>query len=385
LGTPHRAGVAPGNLTWKRFSDMDDLRAEFLLESDVIFLNHGSYGATPKPVFDEYQRWQRRLEAQPVRFFAQELTGALADARHALAAFLNVGGDDLVFIPNATFGANLVARSLELEPGDEVLTCDHEYGACSNAWRFVLDRRGAGYVHQPLDLPVTDAESIADAIWAGVTPRTRVLYLSHITSPTALILPVAELCQRARAAGILTVIDGAHAPGQIDLNLRAIDADFYFGNCHKWLMSPKGAAFLYARPECQSLIQPLIVGWGWGPERNLDFGSTFLNATQFLGTNDLSAYLAVPAALAFRAAHDWPAQQARCHGLVQRFLTGMAHQTGLPPIYPLDSTSYAQMGAVLLPPVEPGALKDALYTDFRIEIPVTNWRDRHLLRLSAQG
>ena len=198
---------------------MDDLRSEFLLESDVVFLNHGSYGATPKPVFDEYQRWQRRLEAQPVRFFAQELTGALAEARHALAAFLNVGGDDLVFIPNATFGANLVARSLELEPGDEVLTCDHEYGACSNAWRYVLDRRGAGYVHQPLDLPVTDAESIADAIWAGVTPRTRVLYLSHITSPTALILPVAELCRRARGAdppGLPDVRGGggrAPAPG----------------------------------------------------------------------------------------------------------------------------------------------------------------------------
>ncbi len=365
---------------------MPILRSLFLLEPDVIFLNHGSFGATPAPVFAEYQRWQRHMEAQPVRFFSNELSDALAASRHALGEHLNVSGDDLVYISNATFGANLVARSLALAPGDEILTTDHEYGACSNAWEYVTARSGARYVHQPIDLPVATPAALADTIWSGVTPRTKVIYLSHITSPTALILPVAEICRRARAAGILTVIDGAHAPGQLDLDLTTLGADFYFGNCHKWMMSPKGAAFLHVRPDCQHLIQPLVVGWGWGAERNLDFGSDFLNATQFLGTNDYAAYLAVPAALAFQREHDWPAQQARCRALVDRYLGAMAEMTGLPRLYPQNAGFYGQLGAALLPErIDGPALKSALLDDFGIEIPVSVWRDRRLLRLSVQA
>ena len=365
---------------------MNALRAEFLLEPDVHFLNHGSYGATPRPVFDVYQQWQRRLEAQPVRFFSHELTDALAEARHALGDFLHAGGDDLVFIPNATFGANLVARSLDLQPGDEVLTSDHEYGACSNAWRYALERQDARYVQQPIDLPVATPGDVAEQIWSGVTPRTRVIYLSHITSPTALTLPVEIICRRAREAGILTVIDGAHAPGQLDLDLAKVGADFYFGNCHKWLMSPKGAAFLHVRSECQHLVEPLIVGWGYGKEQNLDFGSDFLNATQFLGTNDFSRYLAVPAALDFFRTHDWPTQQVRCHALARGYLAAMADLTGLPPVYPLDSGFYAQMGAAMLPAgTDAASLKHTLIHDYNIEIPVAKWRGHHLLRVSVQG
>jgi len=235
----------------------------FLLDPDVIYLNHGSFGACPRSVFDAYQRWQRELERQPVEFLGRRFAALMAEARAALGAYVGADADDLVYVPNATTGLNIVARSLELAPGDEVLATDHEYGALDRTWRFICGRRGARYVRRPVELPITSAEQVVEAIWAGVTARTRVLFLSHITSPTAVILPVAELVRRAREAGIITIVDGAHAPGQIPLDLESLGADFYCGNCHKWMMAPKGSAFLYARRERQPLLEPLVVSWGW--------------------------------------------------------------------------------------------------------------------------
>jgi isopenicillin-N epimerase len=369
---------------------MSNLRHEFLLEPDIIYLNHGSFGATPRPVFQAYQAWQLRMERQPVRFITEELFPALKQAREVLGAYLGSPGDDLVYIPNATFGANLVARSLALQPGDEILTTDHEYGACNNVWQYVAEKTGANYIHQPIALPATTAEEIVEQLWAGVNERTRVIYLSHITSPTALIMPVEAICRRAREAGILTVIDGAHAPGQIDLNLEAMAPDFYFGNCHKWLMSPKGAGFLYVRPERQALIEPLVVGWGWGRQREFSFGSDFLDYTQYLGTNDLSAYLAAPAAVEFQETHDWPAQRARCHALARQVVERVADLTGLPPIYPDappgEQGFYAQMACAPLPIQENlKAFKARLYDRHRVEVPFVQWRDRQFVRVSIQA
>ncbi len=364
---------------------MQNLKSLFLLNPAVIFLNHGSFGATPRPVFATYQEWQRRLESQPVQFLANELFQHLADARHALGAYLHAQPDDLVYIPNATFGLNAVARSLHLGPGDEVLTTNHEYGACNNVWRFLSQKRGFTYTAQPIPLPITAEKEMIEAIWQGVTPRTKVIFLSHITSATAMRLPVAAICRRARAAGILTVIDGAHAPGQISLNLPQIGADFYFGNAHKWLMSAKGAAFLYARREVQPMLEPLVVGWGWGPERTVTFGSDFLDYFQWLGTNDLSAYLSVPAALAFQAQQNWAEVQQACHALLQETLPRIATLTGLQSPYP-DDSFYHQMAIAPLPPaVDGAALKAALYSRFHVEIPVTQWEKRPFLRLSIQG
>jgi isopenicillin-N epimerase len=199
----------------------------------VVFLNHGSFGACPRAVFDVYQEWQRELERQPVEFLGRRARGLLQAARGALGAYVGADPDDLVYVPNSTFALNVVARSLDLAPGDEVLGTDHEYGAMERAWRFVCEPRGARYVRQPVPLPCATPEEVVEAVWAGVTPRTRVLFVSHITSPTALTFPVAPLLRRAREAGILSVVDGAHAPGQVPLDLRAMDADFYVANCHK--------------------------------------------------------------------------------------------------------------------------------------------------------
>ncbi|MBU0496050.1 MAG: aminotransferase class V-fold PLP-dependent enzyme [Chloroflexi bacterium] len=208
------------------------LRDLFLLRPDVIFFNHGSFGACPRPVFEAYQAWQLELERQPVEFLGRRHAALMHEARAALEAFVGAAADDLVYIPNATTGVNIVARSLPLAPGDEVLTTDHEYGAMDRTWRFVCGQRGTRYVRQPVPLPITSVEQVVDAIWAGVTPHTRVLFLSHITSPTAVTLPVTELVHRAREAGLITVIDGAHAPGQVPLDLTALGVDFYLANCH---------------------------------------------------------------------------------------------------------------------------------------------------------
>jgi len=232
-------------------TDSTGLRDLFLLRPDVVFLNHGSFGACPQPVFETYQRWQRELERQPVEFLGRRFASLMRTAREALASYVHTAPEDLVYVPNATTGLNVVARSLPLQPGDEVLATDHEYGALNRTWRFVCAKRNATYVNYPLPLPIRSAEQVVETIWAGVTPRTRVLFISQYTSPTALILPVAELVRRARQAGILTVVDGAHMPGQIPLDLTALGADFYAGNLHKWLCAPKGAGFLNARREVQ--------------------------------------------------------------------------------------------------------------------------------------
>lgn len=365
------------------------MRDLFLLDPDVIFLNHGSFGATPKPVFAAYQAWQRTIERQPVEFFSRRYDAELRKARECLGAYLNAAAADLVFVHNATFGVNVVARSLKLQPGDEILTTNHEYGACSNAWELACRHTGARYIRRPIPLPQTadDAhDGIVEQLWQGVTPRTRVIYLSHITSPTALTLPVAAICARARQHGILTVIDGAHAPGQLPLDLAAVDADVYTGNLHKWLCAPKGAGFLWVRPSLQPQIEPLVVSWGYGPERSLHLENDFISALQWQGTDDPSAFLAVPTAIDFHHEHDWPAVRAHCHALLRATLDRIAAITGLPLAYPHDAGCYHQM-AIAEIPLQPDlpAFKARLLDNHRIEIPCTAWHGRHFVRISVQG
>ncbi|HST88874.1 MAG TPA: aminotransferase class V-fold PLP-dependent enzyme [Ktedonobacterales bacterium] len=360
--------------------------ALFQVRRDIAFLNHGSYGACPRPVFEVYQQWQRELEAQPVEFLGRRLSGLLAEARARLAAYLGADADDLVFVPNATYGMNIVARSLELQPGDEVLGTDHEYGAVARTWRFVCGPRGATYRAQPIPLPVTDADALVERLWEAVTERTRVIVVSHITSPTALSFPVAAICRRAAAHGILTVVDGAHAPGQIDLALDALGVDFYTGNLHKWLCAPKGSGFLYARPERQSLLRPLAVSWGWEAER--PGPSPFQDYFEWTGTDDPAAYLSVPAAIAFQREHDWPAVRAACHTLAATARVRIAALTGLPQISPDSPDWWIQMCAAPLPmraDVPREELQHRLWEEHGVEVPITDWQGRRFVRVSIQA
>ena len=364
---------------------MNTLKSQFLLNPDVTFLNHGSFGATPRPVFEAYQAWQRHMEWQPVQFLINELPDLLANARQALGHYLNAPADNLVYIPNATFGLNIVARSLNLDAGDEVLTTNHEYGACNNVWQFVSEKSGIIYKQQPIPLPLESDEALVERFWQGVTDKTKVIFLSHISSATAVTFPVSKICQKAREAGILTVIDGAHAPGQIPLDMQEIGADFYFGNAHKWLCSPKGAAFLFTRPENQHLIEPLVIGWGWGAERSFSYGTDYLDFLQYLGTDDLSSYLSVPAAIAFQEENDWDSVRQQCHTLLRDALEQVRQLTGLPSPYP-DDTFYHQLAVAPLPPISDLAgFKARLYNAFCVEIPCIQWHDSQFIRISIQG
>jgi isopenicillin-N epimerase len=362
------------------------LRQYFSLDPAVHFLNHGAFGACPIPVFQVYQEWQRRLERQPVLFLGREINFLEAEARQALAESLNTPAQNLVFVPNATHGVNIIARSLKLGPGEEILTSDHEYGACDYTWEYLCSKSGARYVRQPVALPARNAGEILEQIWCGVTPNTRVIYLSHLTSPTALRLPVEAVCRRAREAGILTLIDGAHAPGQLALDLDQVGADFYTGNLHKWNLAPKGAAFLYAREEVQNLIEPLVVSWGFHAAADFTRGSRFQDLLGWTGTHDPAAYLSVPAAIQFAEKHDWEQVRRDCRRLLQQTLQQICSLQASQPLYPLDSDLYVQMGIAPLPDgIDPVLLKRRLYDDYRVEAPLTEWNGRNFVRISVQG
>jgi isopenicillin-N epimerase len=363
-----------------------NLSSLFLLDESIHFLNHGSFGACPRPVFEAYQGWQRRLERQPVLFLGREIDALDQQARQALGEYLHTPAQNLVFIPNATHGVNIVARSLSLGPGDEILSTDHEYGACDYTWEFICKKTGAALVHQPIPLPAHSAEEMLEHFWQGVTERTRLIFLSHISSPTALRLPVEALCARARQNGILTLVDGAHAPGQISLDLEALEADFYVGGCHKWMLCPKGAGFLYARPEAQRLVEPLVVSWGYHSNPQTTRGSQFLNYLGWTGTHDPAAYLSVPAALQFMQEHAWDQVSLECHALLRDALQRISEMVQMEPLYPLDSELYVQMGIAPLPAgTDLAALKTRLYAEYLVEVPLIDWNGRKLVRISIQG
>ena len=358
----------------------------FHLNPAITFLNHGSFGATPRPVLEAQHAWQRRLEAEPVRFLGRDLFNHLAAARAALGTYLHASSTDLAFIPNATYGVNLVARSLKLRPGDQILTTNHEYGACARALRFICEPAGVQLRTVSYPLPPISEPEWLEEFWSFVTPATRLIFISHITSPTALTLPMTAICSRARQAGVLTLIDGAHAPGQIDLDIPALQADFYTGNCHKWLLAPKGSGFLYAHPRVQAMLEPLVVSWGWQPEPAFGVGNPFLDYIQWPGTHDPSAYLAVPAALQFQTDHDWPTVRRYCHVLLEDALAHLHELTGCAPLVPPGQSYYQQMGILRLPPgLDPAGLQKQLYDQFLIEVPCFTWNGISLLRLSIQG
>lgn len=362
---------------------MTSLKELFLLRNDVVYLNHGSFGACPKPVFDEYQRIQLELEREPVEFLHRGIDAKMKDARSALATYLGADALDIVPLINATMGINTVARSLNLKPGDEILASNHEYGACVRSWKFICEQTGAVYKEAPIPLPISSKEEIIEKLWKGVNPKTKVIFLSHITSPTALTFPLKEICKHAREKGIITVIDGAHAPGQIELNLTEIDPDFYTGNCHKWLCSPKGAAFLYARRDKQSLLKPLIISWGYQAE---DPGeSQFIDHFEWFGTRDPSAFLTVPKAIQFQKEHNWEKVRANCFNLAQEARLKLCALPNVKALYPDSREFYQQMIAVELPPCDAAKLRLALWEKHKIEVVTSSWSGKTLLRLSYQG
>jgi len=354
-------------------STTNDLRDDFLLDPDVAFLNHGSFGACPRPVFESYQAHQRDLEWEPIDFLDRRLPDLLATARTELARYLNAPPDDLAFVPNATTGVNLAARSLELGPGDEILTTNLEYGACDLAWEWLAKRTRAEYVRAPIPLPLTSPAQLVEALFASATPRTRVVYVSHITSSTALVLPLEEIVSRARELGLVTIVDGAHAPAHVPVDLESLGADFYSGNAHKWLNAPKGTGFLHARLEHQERVDAAIVSWGYTA------GRSFQERIETQGTRDPAAWLAVPDAIRYQAERDWDSVRKRCRALTREARAELCDLIGTEPLAPEEMLG--QMASVRLPRPDSG-LRDRLRTNHRVEIPVAG-PDHDLLRISV--
>ena len=361
------------------------MKDEFLLDSGITYLNHGSFGACPKQVFLKYQDWQRKLEFEPVDFLSQKFQGYMSEARARLGEYLGCQAADLVFFPNPTTAINMVVRSLDLKPDDEILTTDHEYGAMNRTWLFYCQKMKAMYIQKPVPLPVTTHQDFVDSFWSGVNKRTRIIFLSHITSPTALIFPVKEICRRAKESGILTIIDGAHAPGQIEVNLEEIGADIYTGACHKWMMSPKGASFLYARKDVQEWLEPLVVSWGYDADPGYGSGNRYIDYHEWQGTRDPSAYLSVPEAIKFMDSHKWPVIRKECHGLAITARRDLDSLTNLFPICPEGEEWLGQMISILLPNIDPKWLQSTLFQEYKIEVPIVHWQDQLMIRVSIQG
>jgi isopenicillin-N epimerase len=363
------------------------------LDSAVTFLNHGSYGACPTEILRHQAALRAELEAEPVRFLGRELEGRLDAARAALGAFVGADPDDLAFIANATGGVNAVVRSLSFEAGDEILTTDHAYAACRNTLDYVADRAGARVVVATIPFPVASPQQVVDAVLARVTPRTRLALVDHITSPTGLILPIARIVAELAARGVETLVDGAHAPGMVPLDLRGLGAAYYSANCHKWLCTPKGSAFLWVRRDRQADVHPLTISHGAKGERA---GRTrFRLEFDWTGTQDPTAWLTVPMAIDYLAGlvpGGWPALMARNRALAldARRLLGAA--VGTPAACPEEMIG--SLASVILPDSVttetgwrvPEPLQARLFAGHAIEVPIMRWPapPRRLIRVSAQ-
>lgn len=340
------------------------------LEKDMIFLNHGSYGAAPKAVLAAQAAWSQRLEAQPCRFM-REAPAAIRAAAAELAAFLGVEDRDLSFVENTTCGINAILRSLRFAPGDEILVTDHIYNAIRNTLRYVLDGTGAVMRTVEIGLPVPDAAFITDRVAQALTDRTRLVLIDHVASASAVLFPVAAIAARCRARGIPVLVDGAHGPGMLDLDITALGVDWYVGNCHKWLCAPKGAAFIWAARPRQEGLHPTVISH--------DFGKGFAAEFDRIGTRDATAWLAVPAALAFHQDMGGPALRARNHAVAVEFGEALAErlgtETGAPP------ELFGSMATIRLPgSLPPGResadrIKARLWDKHRIEVHAMPFAD----------
>lgn len=358
------------------------MKSTFLLSENIHYLNHGSFGACPKTVFNKYQEWQLKLEQEPFQFMTKTGVVALKKSKEALADFLHCQPEDFFFTPNPTTALNTVIKSLELNPGDEILTTSLEYGAMDKTWDFYCLKSGAKYVQQTITLPIKNKEHFLDMFWQGLSENTKIIFISEITSSTALILPVKEIVAKAKVLGLITIIDGAHTPGHIELDIAAMNPDFYAGAVHKWLLAPKGSSFLYASKRFQDKVEPLSVSWGYDSATPGD--SQFLDYHEFNGTRDFSAYLVVPELLQFRKDHDWLNKTDHCKDLILEWYPKLCEVVGSQPICPLTKDFLGQMCSVPILTDDPIELKEELYQRYHIEIPVTNHEDRYWVRLSIQ-
>jgi isopenicillin-N epimerase len=357
------------------------LKNQFLLDRNVIFLNHGSFGACAKPVYEDLLNWQLQMEREPVKFFEETIFDALKKSRQTLGNYLNCPADDLVYFQNPTTAVNAVARSLKLEPRGEVLSTNHIYGALDLTWKYICEKNGAKFVKADIAFPIQSKDEFLNSFFKAVTSKTRVIFLSHITSMTAMIFPVEEVVEFAWENNILSIIDGAHVPGHIPLNINTLNPDIYTGACHKWMCSPKGASFLYVKREMQENIHPLVVSWGWESENPGD--SQFLDWHEWQGTRDMSAFLTIPAVVKFMDDNDWPNVSRKCREMVIQTRNQLLNYLNIS--LPCPNDWLGQMASIPLPFNAAVEIKNVLLNKYHIQVPIFTWEGKVYLRYSIQA
>lgn len=364
------------------------MRSQWSFPDDVFNLNHGSFGASPQVVREKRQEWSNLLESEPMDFFVRQLENHLDFAAEKLGEFVGTDEKDLIFVENATAGMNILATSLEFEQGDEILLSDHEYGAMVRIWRRVCKNTGAVPVFAQTPCPITSTDEFVDAIFEKATDKTRLLLVSHISSPTTIVFPVAKICREAKKRGIPICIDGPHAIAMLPLNIEELGCDFYAASCHKWLCAPFGSGFLYVAPKWQHKMQPAVLSWG----RSVSGRPTsWKDEFHWIGTHDPSANLSIPAAIDFLSNYGLQKFREETHANAQYFRQRMEEMTGLPALVPDSIDWYGSMISMPIPNngVEPPAngqrdpLQDALWEKYHIEIPVLHWKGQRLIRYSS--
>ena len=360
-------------------SPSDSLKNQFQLDPTFTYLNHGSFGSCPIPIFEERNKWQLEIEKQPVSFIEDKAANLLDWSREALASFIHCNKDDVVYFPNPTTAMNMVVRSLDLKAGDEVLTSSHEYGAVDRTWKFISRKKG--FLYKSVDIPIPfSKDDFIERIKNNINENTKVIFLSHITSDTAIIFPVEEICKLAKELGIISIIDGAHAPAHINLNINTLGPDIYTGACHKWMLCPKGVSFLYSSKKLQEQLEPLIVSWGW-EESDQPSDLKFLDHNQYQGTNDISAYLCVPKAIEFLNNNNWTEVSQFCKKNIIESRNLLLKTLNTEPICPDDNLG--QMASVQIKISD----RDDLYNYLKskkIVVPVINWNGFVFVRPSFQ-
>ena len=353
----------------------------FLLDKETTHLNHGSFGACPKPIFDSLVSWQKKLEFNPAKFLAFDIFNHLEKSRESLSEYINCDKNDIVFFPNPSTALNTVIKSLYLKQDDEILTTNHEYGALDKTWNFICKNTGAKYIKQNIELPLKSKDEFISTFIKGINKNTKVIFMSHITSPTGLIFPAEELCQIARENNIFCIIDGAHVPGHIDLNIKKLNPDIYTGACHKWMCAPKGTSFLYAKRNIQDDINPLVVSWGYDAE--IPGVSKYLDYHQWQGTNDPSPYLTVPDVITFLRKYNWKDVSLNCRNInieARKLVNKTLNKTPIS-----DDEFIGQMSAIEIKCEDSIKLIKKLYEDFKIVVPIVKWENKMLLRFSIQA
>ena len=364
---------------------------QFLLDKKITFLNHGSFGACPIKIFNEYQSWQKKLENQPVKFLDQyrDFGPNMKNVRKILSQKINCNSNNLAPVVNATTGLNAIIKSIQFNKGDEVLISNHEYGALEKTWQFIKTKYKIKIKVVKVTLPLNSEDQFIHDFTKKFNNKTKILFLSHITSPTALLFPIKKLIRLARQKKIITIIDGAHAPGHIDLNLNTLNADFYSGNCHKWMMSPKGAAFMWSSSKYKNHLDPLIVSHGWNKknksinQKGALGNSRFIDMFEYNGTKDPAAWLSVPASIRYindlknkklfktksNVLYEYALKLSKTFKMPL-----LADRKFLPPL----------MISLPIPKVNELEFQRKLYKNYNIEIPIIPWEDKSFARISYQ-